>query len=158
MKIQLRKTINKQIESITEFEIREVREGEKELEDNLKYCLSKFTEGILDPDVAGKSPDKFISNLQNSFLGDFSKRYILNAYDTDKIIGILIAIPKDEETLHLYSLHVSQKYRSKGVGSDLLAKCINDAYRNKKSNIILDVHLDNKPAYNLYKKFDFQEL
>lgn len=46
-------------------------------------------------------------------------------------------------------------YRNKGVGSTLLSRCINDMCISNVKDIILDVHLDNKPAYNLYKKFDF---
>ncbi|WP_138204352.1 GNAT family N-acetyltransferase [Haloimpatiens lingqiaonensis] len=91
-------------------------------------------------------------------MGDFSKRYIIIAHDQNEAIGILIGIVKDEWLLHIYSLHVSPNYRSKGVGSALLSKCINDMYFNNIKEIILDVHIDNKPAYNLYKKFGFKEV
>lgn len=158
MKIQLKRDLIEQIKISTEFQVKELTTVGKELDDNLNYCLSKFTEGILDPDIAGKSPNKFISNLQRGLLGDFSKKYIITAQDQNDTIGILIGIPKEEKLLHIYSLHVSPNYRNKGVGSALLSKCINDAYFNNIKGIILDVHIDNKPAYNLYKKFGFKEV
>lgn len=121
MKIQLKKDLIEQVKVSTKFQINELTIVGKDLEDKLKYCLSKFTQGILDPDVAGRSPDKFITNLQKGLLGDFSN------------------------------------FRKQGVGSMLLSKCINDMYLNNVKEIILDVHTDNKPAYNLYKKFGFGE-
>lgn len=39
----------------------------------------------------------------------------------------------------------------------LLSTCINDMYMRNVKDIIIDVHADNKSAYNLYKKFGFAE-
>ncbi len=128
-----------------------------ELEKELAYCLSKFIEGTLDPDLAGKKPDKFITNLKNGIFGDFSKRYIIAEYDNDEVIGILIGFPQEDQIMHIYSLHVSSRYRNRGVAYELLSTCINDMWMKSIKDIILDVHVDNKPAYNLYKKFGFVE-
>lgn len=157
MKIQLKKDLIEQVKVSTKFQINELTIVGKDLEDKLKYCLSKFTQGILDPDIAGRSPDQFIANLQKGLLGDFSRRYILIAHEQSEAIGILVGIIKDERLLHIYSLHVSPSFRKQGVGSMLLSKCINDMYLNNVKEIILDVHTDNKPASNLYKKFGFGE-
>lgn len=129
-----------------------------ELEEKLMYYLSAFTEGTMDPELAGKKPDKFISNLKNGILGDFSKRYIITALSSDEVMGILIGLPEEDELLHIFSLHVAPNYRSKGVGSALLSKCINDMCKNGIKDIIIDVHVDNKPAYSLYMKFDFMKM
>lgn len=179
MKIQLKKTLSGQVQSSSEFQIKKLNLEGVELEDNLKYCLSKFTEGIIDPDISGRKPDGFIINMQKGMLGDFSKRYIVTAhknsvdgnsnssnsncnYDNndnsninDEVIGILIGFPNEEHNLHIYSLHVSPDFRKRGVGSALLSKCINDMYQNNVKEIVLDVYRDNAPAYNLYSKFDF---
>lgn len=155
MKTQLKKCLSEQVLILSHFKSEKLTLEGTELEENLKYYLSKFTEGILDPDIAGKKPDRFVSNLQNGILGDFSNRYIITALDNNDVIGILIGLPEKEQRLHIYSLHVSPEYRNKGVGTMLLSKCINDMCINNVKDIILDVHSDNKPAINLYEKFKF---
>lgn len=69
-----------------------------------------------------------------------------------------MGLPQERELLHIYGLHVEPEYRNKGVASTLLSKCINDMFIRNVREILLDVHTDNKPAYNLYKKFDFHEI
>ena len=155
MKIQLKKCLSEQVHIPSEFQVKKLTLERRDLEEKLKHYLSKFTEGILDPDIAGKKPDKFISNLQNGMLGDWSKRYIITAHDDNEVIGILIGLQEEELGLHIYSLHVSPEYRNKGVGSTLVSKCINDMCISNIKNIWLDVHSDNKPALNLYKRFNF---
>lgn len=158
MKIQLKRSSTQQVQIPSQFQVKKLTLEGVELEEILKYYLSKFTLGILDPNIAGKKPDKFIINLQNGILGDFSNRYIITAHDGNDAIGILIGLPEKDRRLHIYSLHVSPGYRGKGVGSTLLSRCINDMCIGNVTDIILDVHIDNKPAYNLYKKFDFIEI
>ena len=155
MKIQLKKYLSEQVHIPSKFQVKKLTLERRDLEEKLKHYLSKFTEGILDPDIAGKKPDRFITNLQNGMLGDWSKRYIITAHDNNEVIGILIGLQEEELGLHIYSLHVSPEYRNKGVGSTLVSKCINDMCISNIKNIWLDVHSDNKPALNLYKRFNF---
>ena len=155
MKIQLKKYLSEQVHIPSKFQVKKLTLERRDLEEKLKHYLSKFTEGILDPDIAGKKPDRFITNLQNGMLGDWSKRYIITAHDDNEVIGILIGLQEEELGLHIYSLHVSPEYRNKGVGSTLVSKCINDMCISNIKNIWLDVHSDNKPALNLYKRFNF---
>lgn len=158
MRIQLKKTSLKPVEISSQFHVKKLLLEGIELEESLKYYLSKFIVGILDPDTVGQKPDKFISNLQKGILGDFSNRYIITAHDNDETIGILIGLPQKEHLLHIYSLHISPEYRYKGVGSMLLSKCINDMCASNVTDLLIDVHMDNTPAYNLYKKFNFIEI
>ncbi len=157
MQVQLKKNLIDQVENSYEFQIKKLILEDKELEKELEYCLSKFIEGTLDPELVGKKPDKFISNLKNGVFGDFSERYIIAAYDNDEAIGILIGFPEEEQRVHIYSVHVSPEYRNRGVASALLSRCINDMWMKNIKDIIIDVHVDNKPAYNLYKKLGFVE-
>ncbi len=158
MRIQLKKTSLKPVEISSQFQVKKLLLEGIELEEKLKCYLSKFIVGILDPDTAGLKPDKFISNLQKGILGDFSNRYIITAHDNNETIGILIGLPQKEQLLHIYSLHISPEYRYKGVGSTLLSQCINDMCASNSTDLIIDVHIDNTPAYNLYKKFNFIEI
>lgn len=157
MKIQLEKQLVEPVKIQSHYEIENLGLNGEELKEKLRCYLSKFTEGILDPDVANKSPDKFIFNLQKGVLGDFSKRYITVAQNCRKeVIGILIGLPQERKILHIFSLHVDSEYRKQGVASTLLSRCINDMFLSDVKTLVLDVHIDNKPAFCLYKKFDFK--
>ena len=158
MRMQLRKNLINRIGNLFKFKIQELVLEGAELERKLNIYLSRFIEGTLDPDLSGKKPDKFIENLKNNVLGDFSKRYIITAHCKDEVIGILIALPGRENEIHIYSLHVAPDHRNKGVASTLLATCVNDMYKKNIKDIIIDVHIDNKPAYDLYKKSGFVEV
>ena len=159
MKLHLKRSSLEQVQISSQFQVKKLTLEGIELEEALVYYLTKFTVGILDPDIAGKNPDRFVFNLQKGILGDFSNRYIITAQDDNNdAMGILIGLPEGEHRLHIYSLHVSPEHRSKGVGATLLSRCINDMCISDVKEIILDVHIDNKPAYNLYKKFDFIEI
>ncbi len=158
MKIQLRKQLVNQIENPSKVKINELASEGAELESELNSYLSRFLVGTLDPDLAGNKPDIFIKNLQNNKLGNFSRKYIITAEHNDEVIGILIALPEKESGIHIYSLHVAPEYRNKGAASALLTSCINDMYTKNIEYLLIDVHRDNKPAYNLYKKFGFIEV
>ncbi|MGH4125689.1 MAG: hypothetical protein ACREV6_22485 [Clostridium sp.] len=69
MKTQLKKCLTEQVLILSNFKSEKLTLEGTELEENLKYYLSKFTEGILDPDTVGKKPDRFVSNLQNGIYG-----------------------------------------------------------------------------------------
>ncbi len=86
--------------------------------------------------------------------GDFKKRYIVTVNHSEKVVGILIGIPKDN-IFHIFSVHVLPDFREKGVASAMLSKCINDIYKDNYNSILIDVHTNNIRAYNLYKKFGF---
>lgn len=131
-----------------------ILEGD-ELKENLNDYLSRFIVGTLDPDLIGANPDGFIKNMMNNRLGDFSKRYILTAALDKQTVGILIALPKDNDVMHIFSLHVLPEFRQNNVASSMLVKCINDFFDENYSSILIDVHTNNIPAYNLYKKFGF---
>lgn len=156
MKFTLKRDSVNQIEGFSKWEVQELVLEGSELIESLKGYLTNVMEGIIDPDIAGKKPDKYLSNLESGKLGDFSQRYIITALDNNKVVGLLIGLPEKEGELHIYSLGVLQAYRNMGVGAALLVKCINDMLKNNVKEIILDVHSDNTPAYNLYKKFGFQ--
>lgn len=157
MKYTLKRDTDELVEIKEQWQIKNITLKGQELTEFLSCQLVNVMEGILDPDTAGKSPDRYIINLQSGRLGDFSKRYIISAYDREKLIGLLIGLPEEEGDLHIYTLGILPEYRKMGVGTALLTRCINDMKQIDKDNVILDVHSDNIPAYNLYKKLGFYE-
>ncbi len=155
MKIQLIKEKINPIKISEQYQFdKMILEGD-ELKEKLNNYLSRFIIDTLDPDLIGANPDVFIKNMMNNKLGDFSKRYILTATLDKQTVGILIALPKDDDIMHIFSLHVLPEFRQNGVASAMLAKCINDFLNENYSSILIDVHTNNVPAYNLYKKFGF---
>lgn len=128
----------------------------QELAERLRDYLTRFVAGTLDPDLQGVSPDKFISNLMNGRFGAFADRYIITADANGSAAGILIGMPDGNNGLHIYSVHVLPEYRGKGVASAMLVKCSNDMYEKNIDKLFIDVHTDNLPAMNLYKKFGFK--
>lgn len=155
MKFTLKRSSACKVENSSDWKIQEVSLEGEELIESLRYNLSNVMEGILDPDIAGKQPDGFLNVLQSGRLGDFSKRYIITAHDNGKVIGLLIGLPEENNKLHIYSMGVIKTYRNMQVGHVLLSRCINDMLQRNINEIVLDVHSDNIPAYNLYKKFGF---
>lgn len=155
MKFTLKRNLINQIEVFQKWEVKELTLEGTELIEILRQHLIDVMEGILDPDIAGKKPDGFLNVLQSGRLGDFSNRYIITAHDDEKVIGLLIGLPEGNKNLHIYSMGVLRSYRNMGVGYTLLAKCINDMIIKDVNEVVLDVHSDNIPAYNLYKKLGF---
>lgn len=156
MKIQLIKNDIIPIQGSSQFTVERLLVEGQELVERLKDYLSRFIVGSLDPDLVGAKPDGFISNMMADRFGDFKKRYIVTANHSEKVVGILIGIPKDN-IFHIFSVHVLPDFREKGVASAMLTKCINDIYKDNYNSILIDVHTNNIPAYNLYKKFGFSD-
>jgi ribosomal protein S18 acetylase RimI-like enzyme len=51
---------------------------------------------------------------------------------------------------------IMPKFQSQGLGSELLATCINDALMQGKTKLALDVETSNHSALNLYTRHDFK--
>lgn len=157
MKYKLKKDLTKHVDIPTKnvWETQRVTLEGEELIQFLRPNLIDVMAEILDPDTAGKSPDGYLRNLQSNRLGDFSKRYIISAVDGDKVIGLLIALPEEENCLHIITVGVVTSYRKKGVASTLLKRCIDDSLKKGIESLVLDVHEVNSPANSLYGKFGF---
>lgn len=50
---------------------------------------------------------------------------------------------------------VSDEYKSRGIGSQLMTSLVNQAYENNVDKIILTVLAENRPAIRLYQKHGF---
>lgn len=87
MKFSLKRSTTEPVETCSTWEVRELNLEGADLIETLRYHLSHVMEGILDPDIAGRRPDGFLNNLQSGRLGDFSRRYIITAHDSNRVIG-----------------------------------------------------------------------
>lgn len=159
MKYQMRKDINGQVEEFHKWTIREMAEDDEQILQLILKNVPVFMDKIIDPDFANGSIEKYINNIKAGRLGDFSKRYIIFAYDGETPVGAIISLPRDNEKgYHILTVGVKEEYRKRGVGSALISTCINHMYKNKVSELILDVYEKNTPAVALYEKFGFQWL
>lgn len=158
MKYQLHRKLDRAAIENGSWEIERVPEDMVKLKEFLYDVLVDTMSNSLDPDLKGMLPNKYIENLTLNRLGDFSRRYIITARDNEKVIGILIALPElNKNTFHIYTLGVSEGYRGKGVGQALLCRGLNDLCKLGYEDVIIDVHSDNIPALNLYRKLGFSD-
>ena len=59
--------------------------------------------------------------------------------------------------IEIYFIGVEEKFRGKGLGKELLKNVINFSKDYRASTIILEVGVNNKPAKNIYRSFNFKE-
>lgn len=74
----------------------------------------------------------------------------------ERIIGTISFLDIDDFYEILY-IEVENPFRKKGYGETLLKELINTAKDKDKKEIFLEVSESNKPALNLYKKYNFKQ-
>jgi carbonic anhydrase len=77
--------------------------------------------------------------------------------DDDKYIGCSAIRRMDDTTCELKRMWVQQNYQGKGIGEELLNKCIDLANKLNYKTIRLDTLSRLQPAIQLYKKYAFEE-
>ena len=103
--------------------------------------------------------------LGNVVIKNFDTTYDLKSYinddkyivliDEQKDIKAFLIILKNLNNFELELIVVDKQYRRCGIASNLLTYFI-DNYCPKKSEIYLEVAVDNDNAIKLYKKFNFE--
>jgi ribosomal-protein-alanine N-acetyltransferase len=113
----------------------------------VKEDINKINElGVLiDPDFIK------LFNIEK-IITDFNSR--LYVYFEKEVIGFL-HISKLYETVDIINIVVKEDYRGKGIASNLLDYMFSDM-DNTVKKFILEVNVNNKAAFNLYKKFGFK--
>lgn len=89
-------------------------------------------------------------NVDNIFDNKIERVFV---YEDKYDLKGFILIEKCFETLSILHLFVSPDYRKQRIGSLLLDYVLSDT---GIQNVILEVDVNNEPAINLYKKFDFK--
>lgn len=99
-----------------------------------------------------KSVKRFVlSNIKNKF----TQFVVLEA---DKVIGWCDICPMEHPTtkhIGILGMGLLPEYRGKGIGADLLKKCLMHAKSRGLEIVQLDVYTSNKGAIHLYKKLGF---
>ena len=62
-----------------------------------------------------------------------------------------------DSEIEIYFIGVEEKFRGKGLGKELLKNVISFSEDYRASTIILEVGINNKPAKNIYRSFNFKE-
>jgi ribosomal protein S18 acetylase RimI-like enzyme len=116
-----------------------------------------------DPDLdmtwaKGEKGRTYFSNLVND-----SDSYCLIAEDNDKAIGYLVASSKEtsyrkSKCAELQNMGVSFDYRSKGIGSMLVQKCLEWAKSKDYQKVYVSAYFGNTEAIRFYKKNGFLEI
>lgn len=75
------------------------------------------------------------------------------ADDGEKIVGFVMGVMVDVETLRILMICVRGGYRNKGIGSELLKHIIKKSGNVRK--VRLEVKMSNKEAIRFYKKYGF---
>lgn len=91
-------------------------------------------------------------NILNILKDNNSYIYI---YEEDNLVVGFLHISKLYETVDIINIAVDLNYRNKGIASKLLDYMISDMDKSIKK-FILEVNVNNKAAFNLYKKFGFK--
>lgn len=116
-----------------------------------------------DPDLdmtwaKGEKGRTYFSNLVND-----PNSCCLLAEDNDKAVGYLVASFKDtiyrkSKCAELQNMGVSPDYRSKGIGSMLIQKCLEWAKTQGFQKVYVNAYFGNLDAIKFYKKNGFVEI
>ncbi len=142
--------------------IRQVRKGEtrklQKLNDEVFVDNHKY-----DPDLkldwaqskAGK--DYFTNIIENP------DAICLIAEKNNKPIGYIAAAPKEfdyrlSKYIEIENMGVSPNYRSKGIGSQLIKKCLDVAKKRGYQKVYLNSYFYNTKAVAFYEKSGFKKI
>ena len=116
-----------------------------------------------DPDLdmgwaKGEKGRTYFSNLVNN-----PNSYCLIAEDNDKAVGYLVASSKEvsyrkSKCAELQNMGVSSDYRSQGIGSMLVKKCLEWAKSKGYQKVYVSAYFGNIDAIKFYKKNGFSEI
>lgn len=94
--------------------------------------------------------------LQDEFNNENSK-YFVALNENDDILafgGLWFNI----DEAHIMNIAVKREFRRNHIGTELLKFLIDEAKKENKNCITLEVREDNVPAIELYKKLEFNEV
>lgn len=129
----------------------EIIDYEPKYRDDFKNLNVEWLEKYFEVEPYDK---EVLSNPEKYILEKGGK--ILFAKLEDKIIGTVALMPKNS-SFELTKMAVTDKIQSKGIGSLLMQKCIDEARNLGLKEIFLFSNTKLDKAINLYKKVGFLE-
>jgi len=129
----------------------EIIDFEPKYRDDFKNLNVEWLEKYFEVEPYDK---EVLSNPEKYILEKGGK--ILFAKLEDKIIGTVALMPKNS-SFELTKMAVTDKIQSKGIGSLLMQKCIDEAKNLGLKEIFLFSNTKLDKAINLYKKVGFLE-
>lgn len=129
----------------------EIIDFEPKYRDDFKNLNVEWLEKYFEVEPYDK---EVLSNPEKYILEKGGK--ILFAKLEDKIIGTVALMPKNS-SFELTKMAVTDKIQSKGIGSLLMQKCIDEAKNIGLKEIFLFSNTKLDKAINLYKKVGFLE-
>lgn len=118
---------------------------------------------------------EFLSKVDNYFIGTLSvnckcnslsewadkliskAKFITARNNKNEIVGCGVFYPNSEsEYIYLNVIAVLKDYSNQNIGTNIFYKLMQYSKDNKRCGIILECHIDNKRAFNLYKRIGFK--
>lgn len=96
-----------------------------------------------------------IKEVEKSSANPFGKRL---EYTIEEMIVGYLDYSLIYDRIEIDNIYVSEEYRGKKIGTELLKKLISIAENNKIINITLEVRKSNEVARHLYNKMGFIEV
>jgi len=139
---------------------------------NLDGCMVQLQDFLVKIDLLKKlrRAPKYSPQYANNILEKVAEYdgVIFLAYDDKKIVGCIVGIIEKQSEKNLLEcvptragriveLFVSSKYRSLGIGKQLMSKMENYMRKKKCEIIRVEVFEPNKAAHNFYEKLDYKD-
>lgn len=130
----------------------EIIDFEPKYRDDFKNLNVEWLEKYFEVEPYDK---EVLSNPEKYILEKGGKIFFFAKFE-DKIIGTVALMPKNS-SFELTKMAVTDKIQSKGIGSLLMQKCIDEAKNLGLKEIFLFSNTKLDKAINLYKKVGFLE-
>ena len=113
------------------------------------------------PEPKNEEEIKHFAKLIQNYISEKDKKMILVAEIDSKVVGLisLVFLPRlnrSKPEAWIPDFIVDQEYRNKGIGRELLKKCIGIARKEKCWRIRLETGLSRKRAQRFYKMMDMK--
>ena len=113
----------------------------KQIEENIEEVFDKF----------------WNKEVLKSELDNPASSYIVALDENKNVVGYA-GIWQPLEEAHITNIVTKKDKRQNKIGTKMIEKLIDMAKDRKLSDITLEVNINNLPAINLYKKYQFKEV